>query len=47
MEYFVGEICRIQHFVDVPLMTRRLDNYMDDPMDELLVVYEGVKDIEA
>jgi len=46
MEYILGELERIQNFVNVPLMTRRLEIHKDDPMDELMDVYEGVKEIE-
>ena len=28
-------------------MTRRLENHLDDPMEELLEVYQDVKEIEA
>jgi len=47
MEYFLGELEHIQKFVDVPLMTRRLENHKDDPMDELMEVYDDVKEIEG
>ena len=43
----MGELERIQNFVNVPLMTRRLEIHKDDPMDELMDVHEGVKEIEA
>ena len=33
--------------VDVPLMTRRMENHKDDAMEELMEVYEEVKDIET
>ena len=47
MEYFLGELEHIQKIVDVPLMTRRLENHKDDPMDELMEVYDDVKEIEG
>ena len=47
LDYFEGELDRIAQVIEVPLMTRRLENHLDDPMEELLEVYQDVKEIEA
>lgn len=47
LDYFEGELERIAQIIEVPLMTRRLENHLDDPMEELLEVYQDVKEIEA
>lgn len=43
----MGELERMQGFVDVPLMTRRLDSHKEDAMEELMEVYQEVKEIEG
>ena len=47
LDFFVGELERMQGFVDVPLMTRRLENHKEDAMEELMEVYQEVKEIEG
>ena len=47
LDYFEGELEAIAATIEVPLMTRRLENHLDDPMEELLEVYQDVKEIEA
>ena len=47
LDYFLAELDHIQQLISVSLMTRRLDNHQDDPMEELLEVYQDVKEIEA
>lgn len=47
LDFFVGELERMQHFVDVPLMTRRLENHKEDALEELMEVYEEVKEVEG
>ena len=46
MNFFEQEIGRMQRLVQVPLMTRRLDSHKDDPMEELMEVYQDVKEVE-
>lgn len=41
------ELERMQGYVDVPLMTRRMDDHKEDAMEELMEVYEEVKEIEG
>ena len=41
------ELERMQGYVDVPLMTRRMENHKEDAMEELMEVYEEVKEIEG
>ena len=47
MNYFEEQVKALQDFASVPLMTKRLDKNQPDPMDELLEVYDEVKEIEA
>ena len=47
LDYFEAELDRIAQTIEVPLMTRRLEHHLDDPMEELLEVYQDVKEIEA
>ena len=43
----MAELERMQGFVDVPLMTRRLEDHKEDAMEELMEVYAEVKEIEG
>ena len=47
LDFFVSELVRMQGFVDVPLMTRRMDDHKEDAMEELMEVYQEVKEIEG
>ena len=47
IDYFKQELERIQEYCLAPLMTKRLQIHKEDPMDELLEVYENVKEMEA
>lgn len=47
LDFFVQELERMQGFVDVPLMTRRMDDHKEDAMEELMEVYQEVKEIEG
>ena len=41
------ELERMQGFVDVPLMTRRMNEHKEDAMEELMEVYQEVKEVEG
>jgi hypothetical protein len=41
-----SELKKIERLVKIDLMTRRLEIHKEDPMDELLEVYQDVKEIE-
>ena len=47
MFYFEKEIERLTELIEVPLMTRRLSQHKEDPLEELIEVYNDVKDIEG
>ena len=47
IEYFSEELRKIKEIVNIPLMTRRLELYKEDPMEELMEVYQEVKEIES
>lgn len=47
LDYFLGELENIEKINEVPLMTRRLQNHQEDPMQELLEIYQEVKETEA
>ncbi len=46
MNFFEQELNRMQKLIQVPLMTRRLDCHKEDPMEELMEVYNDCKEIE-
>ena len=46
IDYFETELNHIQQLVSIPLMTRREDITKDDPMEELMEVYQDVIEIE-
>ena len=47
MDYFINELDRIQQLAEVPLMAKRMDKHKDDAMEELMEVYQDVKEIEG
>ena len=47
MNYFEEELHRLQSIVEIPLMQRRLEQHSMDPIEELMEVYQDVKEIEA
>ena len=47
MDYFDQELSRISQLIEVPLMTRRQDSHKEDPMEELMEVYQDVADVET
>jgi len=47
MNYFEEQITSLQKFAEVPLMTRRMEKNQAYPIDELLEVYDDVKELEA
>jgi hypothetical protein len=46
IDYFEQELERISKIVKVPLMTRRQNKIKEDPFEELMEVYQDVKEIE-
>jgi chromosome segregation ATPase len=46
MNYFESELKRLETTIEVPMRTRRLESHHNDPMDELVDVYEEVKEME-
>ena len=46
MDYFENELQQIADIVTIPLMQKRLEHHLEDPMEELVEVYSSVKDIE-
>ena len=46
MNYFESELKRLETTIEVPMRTRRLETHHSDPMDELVEVYEEVKEME-
>ena len=47
MNYFEEELHRLQALGEIPLMQRRLEQHSMDPIEELMEVYQDVKEIEA
>ena len=47
IKYFEQELLSLYKTIQVPLMTRRMDFHNQDPMDELVEVYEEVKQLET
>ena len=47
IEYFSEELKKIKEIVNISLMTRRLEIHKEDPMEELMEVYQEVKEIES
>lgn len=47
IEYFSEELKKIKEIVNIALMTRRLEIHKEDPMEELMEVYQEVKEIES
>lgn len=43
----MGELENIEQMNQVPLMTRRLESHKEDPMQEMLEIYQEVKEIEG
>ena len=46
LDYFLSELEHILKQNEVPLMTRRLENHKEDPMQELVEVYQEVREME-
>ena len=46
IDYFESELLKIAKIVKVPLITRRQNHIKDDPFEELMEVYQDVKEIE-
>lgn len=46
IDYFESELKNIAKIVKVPLITRRQNYIKEDPFEELMEVYQDVKEIE-
>ena len=46
MDQLESELKKIERLIKIDLMTRRLEIHKEDPMEELLEVYQDVKEIE-
>ena len=46
IDYFEAELKKIAKIVKVPLITRRQNHIKEDPFEELMEVYQDVKEIE-
>ena len=47
MNYFEEELSRLQTTLATPLMQKRLEQHSMDPIEELMEVYQDVKEIES
>lgn len=47
LDYFLSELHAIEKQNEIPMMTRRLESHKEDPMQELLEIYQEVRELES
>ena len=47
IDYFEQELMSLREIVEIPLISWRMEIHNPDPMEELLEVYDDVKEIES